>query len=185
VGAVRGALQWGGRLAVAALVTGALGATGSGTAVAAPDDGLTPFVECISRHADGSWTAVLGYENTGRTAVDVPAGARNKITPDRDGTTPPTTFEPGRHRGAFSVTVRRGAGVVWHLGDDNLRVRITSGPACPPPTDMPADGNGTGPAVALAAAGVAGAVLLRRRRRTGEADAPAGSGSAGAGAPDA
>jgi hypothetical protein len=164
VGAAGGARRWAGRVGVA-LATGAVLATGPGTAAAAQGDGLTPFVECITRHANGSWTAVLGYENTGRTAVTVPGGARNKVTPDKAAPAVPTTFAPGRHRGAFSVTVSKGAGVVWHLGDDNLRVRENSGPACPPPTEMPADGNGTGPALALGAAGIVGVVLFRRLRR--------------------
>jgi Ca2+-binding RTX toxin-like protein len=179
VGASRAARRWAARAAVA-LAAGAVLASGAGTAAAAQGDGLTPFVDCVTRHANGSWTAVLGYENTGRTTVTVPGGARNKVTPDKAATAVPTTFTPGRHRGVFSVTVSKGAGVVWHLGDDNLKVREDSGPACPPPTEMPADGNGTGPALALGAAGLVGVVLFRRLRRRVEA-----SPDAAAGAPDA
>ena len=175
MGAARGAWRWAGRVGVA-LATGAVLITGAGPAAAAQGDGLTPFVDCITKHANGSWTAVLGYENTGRTAVSVPVGARNKVTPDKAAPAVPTTFAPGLHRGVFSVTVSKGAGVVWHLGDDNLRVRENSGPACPPPTEMPADGNGTGPALALGASGLVGAVLFRRLRRRVEVSSEAAPG---------
>jgi hypothetical protein len=153
------------RAGAAALGAVSLLVLSAGPAAAAPADSLTPLVDCIVTNDDGSWTAVLGYVNGGSSTVSIPVGRDNKITPDRAGNVLPTRFEPGRHRGAGSVTVDRGAGAVWHLGDDQFKIRSTSAKACPPPTEMPAEGNGTGIVVALGAAGVIGAVFVRGNRR--------------------
>ena len=123
-------------------------------AAAAPEDSLRPFVDCVVRKADGSWTAVLGYENTARSAVVLAPGPKNKITP-LTGVAVPGRFEPGVRHGALAVTVVGHSSFMWHLGDDQLKVRSTSAP-CPPETEMPTDGNGTGVVVALAVAGLAG-----------------------------
>ena len=165
-----------GRTRVGAVVLGAGAAllVSAGPAAAAPGDVLTPLVDCVVHNDDGTWTAVLGYSNPTRSAVSVPRGSDNQITPDRWKTRLPTRFEPGVKRGVFSVVVDRGAGVVWHLGDDNLKVRDDAR-ACPPATEMPADGNGTGMVVALGAAGIVGALAVRRvRRQTGTAPAEVG-----------
>jgi len=137
----------------------------AGPAAAAPADVLTPFVDCAVRNDDGSWTAVLGYRNPTGSGISVAEGSDNQVTPVPLGAAVPTRFEPGVHRGVFSVRVDRGAGLMWHLGDDQLAVRQDSADACPPATEMPADGNGTGVVVALGAAGIVGAVAIRRVRR--------------------
>ena len=147
-----------------------------GTAAAAGGNDLTPLLDCVSRNDDGTFTAVFGYLNPTGTTVRVPVGPDNQLTPDRTGQTLPTTFLPGEARGVFSVTVDQGAGVLWHLGDDNLAARVNSKPACPP-TEMPAEGNGTGPVVALAAGGLFGVLLLRQVRRRLAAAAQGSSGA--------
>ena len=154
------------RAATAVLGVAAFVVVSAGSAAAAdPTDALEPAVDCIVTNDDGSWTAVLGYTNSGRKTVTVPLGPDNKITPAREETIVPTRFAPGRQRGAGAVTIENGGSAVWHLGNENLKINSTSAKACPPPTEMPAEGNGTGIVVALGAAGVIGAVVVRRTRR--------------------
>jgi hypothetical protein len=131
------------------------------------------LVDCITRHADGTWTAVFGYDNPTGAAVTIPVGPANKVTPVTSGRPQPTTFEPGLHHGAFSVTVTRGAGVMWHLDGQNLAAHAGAASACPPSTELPEEGNGTGPAIVLVAAGVVGAVAVHRVRRRAQGAAGA------------
>jgi hypothetical protein len=161
--------QRGLRAAAAALAAGLWLVLVPAPAAAAPGDSLRPFIDCVTRKADGSWTAVLGYENTARSAVVLAPGPKNKITPLK-GVAVPGRFEPGVRHGALAVTVVGHSSFLWHLGDDQLKVRSTSTP-CPPETEMPTDGNGTGVVVALAVAGLAGlagsAVTSTTARRGG------------------
>ncbi|MGY1763582.1 hypothetical protein ACI79G_06570 [Geodermatophilus sp. SYSU D00779] len=153
-------------VAVVALVAAPGTASAKGTVV--------PLLDCVLTNGDGSWTAVFGYENTSSSPVRIPRGARNKVTPATVGSPQPTTFRPGTHRGAFTVTVPRGGGLMWHLDGTNLAARQGSATACPSAEQLPADGNGAGWAIALAAATLVGAVALqreRRRTRGGPADA--------------
>ncbi len=153
-------------VAVVALVTAPGAASARGTVV--------PLLDCVVANDDGSWTAVFGYQNTSSSPVRIPTGPRNKVTPATVGSPQPTTFQPGTHRGAFTVPVPRGAGPVWHLDGTNLAARLGSATACPSAEELPADGNGAGWAIALAAATLVGAVALQRERRR----APAGRGDA-------
>ncbi|MGY1644445.1 hypothetical protein ACI782_25365 [Geodermatophilus sp. SYSU D00703] len=127
---------------------------------------VVPFIDCVSQNADGSWTAVFGYDNRTGSNVTIPIGPANQVTPTPTGRLQPTGFRPGVRHGVFAVTATGETGPMWHLGTSNLQARRT-GTACPADTQMPAEGNGTGGVLALGAAGVVGAVLLRRvgRRR--------------------
>ena len=144
---------------------------GSGVDRSHPPD-VVPLVDCILTHADGSWTAIFGYDNRTGASIDVPVGPANQVTPRSPVQPQPTTFAPGIRHGAFSVTVPRGGGPMWHLGDTNLAARKTDA-ACPDSTQMPAEGYGAGTAVVVAAAAGVGAVLVGRwRRRTVAAPRP-------------
>ena len=143
-----------------ALAPMAAGAAPGANRSAPPD--VVPLLDCTITHRDGSWTAVFGYDNRTGAPVEIPGGPANQVTPPRYDGTQPTTFQPGVRHGVFSVTVTSGGGPMWHLGRTNLAAR-EGGTACPPSTQMPADGNGTGIVVALVLAGAVGAVVLRRR----------------------
>lgn len=155
------------RLAAVGAVSAAL-AMSPGVASAAPDRAqppdVVPFVDCITQHADGTWTAIFGYDNSTGDDVDIPVGPANKVTPTAYDGRQPTHFDAGVHHGVVQVTVDHGGGPMWHLGSDNLSAR-KSDTACGPSTQMPADGNGTGVVVALGAAGIVGAGLVHRIRR--------------------
>ena len=164
-----------GWLRTAAVTAGVAAALAFPAAPAAADDDdgddrsypLTFSVDCVIRHDDRSWSAVLGYRNSSSSPVRLPSRVVEWIEPYAPGM--PTSFAPGTHRGAFAVTVSRsGSGFVWPVGGQNLVIRVDSGPACPPATEMPADGNGSGAVFGFAVAGLAGAVVVTRaRRRTG------------------
>ena len=162
--------------AVTAVVALTPGVAGAAPGRSGPPD-VVPLVDCVVTHADGSWTAVFGYDNRTGAAVDIPVGPANKVTPAGYGVPQPTSFAPGVRHGVFAVTVPRGGGPMWHLGSTNLAARKAD-TACPPATQMPADGNGTGLAIGVAVAGGVAAVVLRRSRRRAAATTaatPAGS----------
>ena len=153
-------------VAVVALVAAPGAASARGTVV--------PLLDCVVAHDDGSWTAVFGYRNTSSSPVRIPTGPRNKVTPATVGSPQPTTFQPGTHRGAFTVTVRRGAGPMWHLDGTNLAARLGTATACPSSTQMPADGNGSGAVIGALLAGLVGVVVARRVTRRADRARQAG-----------
>lgn len=153
--------------AVTLLSTAALIAT-PGTASAA--DTVTPLLNCTITNPDGSFTALLGYDNPTSQAVTIPFGKENRVVSSRFDGFQPTTFKPGRYNGAFSVTVTN-TSATWTLGTTPLLIKPSGTSACPPSTELPSDGNGAGPAIALVAAGVIGVAALQRvRRRASAAD---------------
>jgi hypothetical protein len=142
---------------------------GSGVDRSSPPD-VIPLIDCIVSHADGTWTAVFGYDNRTGASIDIPVGPANQVTPTSSGQPQPTTFATGIRHGVFSVTVRGGGGPMWHLGHTNLAARTTD-TACPSPTQMPAEGNGAGAAIVIAAAAGVGVVLVRRSCRRSDMSA--------------
>jgi hypothetical protein len=149
-------------LAAAAALT-----TAAGPALADPADGLTPghgqltpLLDCVTRSGSG-FTAVLGYANSG-TATEHARGADNAISPAALDGAQPTKFSSGTHHGVFAVTVT-GSSATWTLEGTTLVIGPTSA-ACPPGTELPAEGNGTGPVLALVAAGLLGGLVVARAR---------------------
>lgn len=144
--------------------------TAPGTASAVGE--VRPFVDCLGKNSDGTYTAVLGYTNSSTSTVTVAVGTRNSVSPSRLDGTQPTTFGPGTKRGVLTLTItaseylRSGPywqvdGSVAHFGWSTARGLTT----CPSSTELPADGNGTGMVLALAAAGMVGGVLVHRANR--------------------
>mgnify|MGYP000734075735 CR=1 FL=1 len=156
--------------AVGAVVAGTLMLTPA-TATAAPPspNDVNPLVNCVMRHDDGGFTAVLGYHNTSNGTVQIRNGSDNFILPSRYNDELPTRFERGRRDGVLSLTFERGSGAIWILGNSIVAITQHSASSCPPSTQMPGEGNGLGPVVGLAVAGVLGAVVLRRVRRLAQA----------------
>lgn len=154
------------RLARAALVpviaiVGLIAAPGTASAAG----GVTPLLDCVVK-LDGSagWAALLGYANTGSDTVGYAVGPDNVLEPAARNGEQPTTFEPGSHRGAFSVQFQTGNSVTWTVSGQSVTATMNS-KRCPASTELPEDGNGTGPAIALVTAGVAGALVVHRVRR--------------------
>ena len=136
---------------------------GSGSGGYTGDTVVFPVLNCIQAGSNGAYTAVLGYRNTSRSTFTI-TGGYNVISPSSYNGKQPTTFKPGTYNGVFTLAVSSGT-VYWTLGTTKLTISRTAAAACPPSTQMPADGNGTGAVVALAVAAVLGALVVRRARR--------------------
>jgi hypothetical protein len=138
-----------------------------------------PVLECVSRAADGSWTAVLGYTNPG-AAKSIPLGSWNSISPATYNGSQPTQYKTGTQHGALSLRLSAFdytyGGTSWFLDGNMVFIGATfdAGVATCTALQLPAQGNDTGAAIALLAAGLLGVlVVVRLRRRALAAAVPA------------
>jgi hypothetical protein len=84
---------------------------------------VAPFLECVRRNQNGTWTAHFGYENSTGAAVTIPVGSNNYFTPGAQNRGQVTVFQPGRRSNAFSVTFNAsGSNLgIWYLrGPDGV-----------------------------------------------------------------
>jgi hypothetical protein len=173
------ARRGGGRLIRAAVVpviavVGLISAPGTASA----DGGVTPLFECVTKLRGGAgWTALLGYSNSSSRPVTYAVGPDNVLQPSARNGEQPTTFQPGTHRGVFTVAFKTGNSVKWTIAGSSVTATMNT-KRCPSATELPEDGNGTGPAIVVVAAGVVGAVAVHRvrRRALAAADVQAGAG---------
>jgi hypothetical protein len=156
-------------VAVIAII-GLVAAPGSASA-AAGDGTVTPILDCLRQNTGGTYTAILGYTNSARTAETIPRGTWNKVSPAAYDGPQPTTFQPGTKHGAYTVTMTKteySGGPSWFLDGKFAffgSAWASGVPTCPSSTELPEEGNGTGPAIALVVAGIIGAVAVHRVRR--------------------
>jgi hypothetical protein len=165
------------RALLTALAVLAVLVTGPGTALAAEPGAahttgsttsfpfVYPFLDCSVHNANGSWTVVFGYTNTGSTTLSLPAGVVDVIDPSPTYGVVPTSFAPGVHHAVVAVTVGASTSPTWTLGGVDVTISPPTATACPASLQLPADGNGAGPTLVLLAAGVVGALVLVRARR--------------------
>jgi hypothetical protein len=144
------------------------------SALASPQNHLTPIVDCVDVASDGSITAHFGYDNSWTNQVNVPAGKnppgqQNWFLPSPADRGQPSQFSPGTASDVFTVTFTPTASsptLEWRLGDAadvyNSAVASASSARCTPVPAMGVDS--AWPAI-LAAVGVA-VVLRARRSRT-------------------
>ncbi|MGD2045490.1 MAG: hypothetical protein PVJ80_05825 [Gemmatimonadota bacterium] len=66
---------------------------------------IGPFLEGWYDNGDGTFTYSLGYSNYNDHVVELPLGEDNFIEPSQFDGMQPTTFQPGKHRGVFAITV--------------------------------------------------------------------------------
>ena len=171
---------------VALIAAVALVATPGVAAAQNGNQSVKPTLDCIRKNSNGTYTAVLGYNNTGSVRESIPVGTWNKLDPAKANGPLPTVFEPGLKRGVLTVTLTHDewmGGPNWYL--DGAFVffgwswtRNDLATTCPSSTELPAAGNGTGPAIALVAAGLVGGVAVHRANRRARALAAAGRGDA-------
>jgi uncharacterized repeat protein (TIGR01451 family) len=77
---------------------------------------VAPVLECVVFGDGKPDIAVWGYRNGSGSAVTIPVGASNRFDPAPQGRGQPTTFEEGRHVGAFQTTFDASAGTLtWRL----------------------------------------------------------------------
>lgn len=129
---------------------------------------IQPLADCYASNGDGSITVVLGYTNPGDTTVTIPAGPDNTFNPTSYNGSLPTTFSPGTHHGAASVTVAQadlGDQLSWTLEGTRLGT-TTAVPQCSG-TPLPMIASGGAVVGTFVLAGLVGAVVLRRAGRRG------------------
>lgn len=95
----------------------------------APPGGIpvVPFMEGWYGNEDGSVVASFGYHNRNAEAVTVPIGEDNRIEPESLGGMQPEIYFPGRHHGAFAVTIPASMAdttVWWHLSTANQDLKV-------------------------------------------------------------
>jgi hypothetical protein len=130
LGSVSRALLLTGRIAGCVLATGA-----GLLMLAAPATASTavpaPAFTCAAANGDGTFTYFFGYTLAGTASVTVPIGPDNQFTGGDKNLGQPTTFLPGNHDHAFSVTTAS-ASMQWHLSGSH--VKVDSSQLC---TNMP------------------------------------------------
>ena len=86
-----------------------------------------------------TFSATFGYVSSETAAVTIPAGTpANSLTPDVGGQLPPSTFDPGPHASAFTVTgVPNATSLVWTLTSDETRQVTASVDSKPCSTSPP------------------------------------------------
>jgi hypothetical protein len=151
------------RLAAVGMIAALALVVTPGTAAAAGE--ITPVLNCVKRvSGDADWTAFLGYTNSSSRMVTYQRGPDNGVRPSPQDGRQPTDFLPGTHSGVFTITMNARETAVWTVSGRSVTI-TRDGPACPPSTELPAEGNEAGTAMALVAAGLIGAVVLVRCRR--------------------
>jgi hypothetical protein len=148
------------RIAAAAL-TGAVILALPATALA-DQPTVTPILNCVTVNANGSFTALFGYTNTGPTDTLINRGPDNQITPSNLNGTQPETFGPGTAYGVLTLAVPAGGTATWTLHGNHQAVASISSPHCDPPVSLPQEGNGLGLVVGLIVAALAGTLAIRR-----------------------
>ena len=89
--------------------------------------GIAVFATCVTNHADGTYDATFGYENTGPLPVAIPAGADNAFSPAPVDRGQSTVFLPVRVGKAFTVKgVPGSTELEWTLKSDRTRTANAS-----------------------------------------------------------
>ena len=88
---------------------------------------VIPYMEGWYGNEDGSVTVSFGYHNRNGEAVSIPIGEDNRIEPANLGGMQPEIYFPGRHHGAFAVTIPASmtdTTVWWHLSSANQDLKV-------------------------------------------------------------
>ena len=162
-------------LGVLGVLLGLLAAAGPASAATAYSP--VPSFTCAAANGDGTFTYFFGYSLAGTDTVTVPIGPDNQLTSDNTGNNlntnysydkqdrgQPTTFAPGAHPDAFSVTTSD-TSLSWHLSGS--RQKASSASLC---SNVPVVAEAPSALVLPAAAAAPFAVwfltMRRRSRRT-------------------
>ncbi|SDN50738.1 hypothetical protein SAMN05660199_00156 [Klenkia soli] len=169
--------RWSARSALVAVLSVVAMALAPGLASAAtapapaPAAGtVKPVVNCYTDNKDGTYTAVLGYTNSGSTTREIAVGPANKTDPTAWQSKVPTSFKPGTNNGVASVVLTQAQAngqspASWTLDGTTLNVsNVGNVPVCTA-SQMPMLANGAALLGGLVAAALVGVVVIRRLQR--------------------
>jgi len=87
---------------------------------------ITPIAECVDVNQNGTLVAHFGYQNAGTSAVALPVGAKNYLTPGATDRGQPTTFATGRTSNVFTVTFPSTETLKWIVADTTAAASIAT-----------------------------------------------------------
>jgi len=149
------------RAAVVAAIAGAPLLVATPANAAAPS--VTPTLECQFHNADGTYSAVFGYTNTGSSPKTIQPGPQNHFTPAQPSVTQPTVFQPGTHIAEVVIVWNGSGSLTWRLDTHSVQATASS-PKCTTASQLPVVASGTVAAIGLGAFTILGVVFYRRRR---------------------
>ncbi len=104
---------------------------------------VSPVLECVRTHSDGSYTAYFGYYNPNSVAIELPIGnekgRENNFYKQPADMGQPTTFYSGRHQAVFSVQ-SAGSNLLWKLNKKTSAASAGSKQCATSPLDFNHDG---------------------------------------------
>jgi serine/threonine protein kinase len=89
---------------------------------------VVPLLDCVMP-AGGTAVAEFGYQNPNASAVTIPPGAQNMLTPANANGSAPTSFAPGFHHRVFQVSFFKHGSVSWSLNGMTVVAKSNS-PQC-------------------------------------------------------
>jgi hypothetical protein len=135
-------------------------------AATTPSKSIVPFMNCYWDNHDGTYDALVGYNNKNTTAQTIPVGTNNRFQPGAQYRGQPTVFQPGIKNNVFVVKASAADvsnGLNWYL-TDNVVVISTPTQCSTKPVSQVGDMRALALAVLLLA-GTGITVLMVRNRR--------------------
>jgi hypothetical protein len=92
-------------------------------AATTPSKSIVPFMNCYWDNGDGTYDALVGYNNKNSTAQTIPVGTNNRFQPGAQYRGQPTVFQPGTKNNVFVVKATAADvsnGLNWYLTDNTV-----------------------------------------------------------------
>jgi hypothetical protein len=90
---------------------------------ATPSKSIIPFMNCYWDNGNGTYDALVGYNNKNTTAQTIPVGTNNRFQPGAQYRGQPTVFQPGIKNNVFVVKASAAdvsSGLNWYLTDNTV-----------------------------------------------------------------
>jgi hypothetical protein len=133
---------------------------------ATPNKSIVPFMNCYWDNGNGTFDALVGYNNKNATAQTIPIGTNNRFQPGLQNRGQPTVFAPGTQNNVFVVHASAAdvsSSLNWYLTDNTVIISTPVKCATKPVSQV---GNMRALGLALVLMVGSGlAVLYRKNRR--------------------
>jgi hypothetical protein len=90
---------------------------------ATPSKSIVPFMNCYWDNGNGTFAALVGYNNKNSTTQTIAVGTSNRFQPGLQNRGQPTTFLPGVQNNVFVVNASAADvsnGLNWYLTDNTV-----------------------------------------------------------------